>query len=83
MARRGYFEHGPFVQRLQRFGVRSRILGENIAYATASGFSASAVLQMWMTSPPHRALVLDGSFSRIGVGVAGGTTRFVTADFAG
>lgn len=83
MARRGYFDHGPFVQRLRRFGVRSRILGENIAYASEPGFSASVVLRMWMESPPHRALVLDGSFSRIGVGVAGGSTRLVTADFAG
>jgi uncharacterized protein YkwD len=38
---------------------------------------------MWMTSPPHRSVLLDASFSRIGVGVAGGVTRRVTADFAG
>jgi uncharacterized protein YkwD len=83
MARRGYFDHGPFVQRLRRFGVRARAIGENIAYATEPGFSAAVVLQMWMTSPSHRAVVLDPSFRRIGVGVAGGLTRLVTADFAG
>jgi uncharacterized protein YkwD len=83
MVRRGYFDHGPFVQRLRRFGVRARSLGENIAYATEPGFSAGAIVQMWMTSPGHRSVMLDRSFSRIGVGVAGGVTRRVTADFAG
>jgi uncharacterized protein YkwD len=83
MARRGYFDHGPFVQRLRRFGVRSQVVGENIAYASEPGFSASVVLQMWMTSPPHRAVLLDRGFRRIGVGVAGAATRLVTADFAG
>jgi uncharacterized protein YkwD len=83
MARRGYFDHGPFAQRLRRFGVRGRYLGENLAYATEPGFSAGVVLQMWMTSPGHRSVLLDRSFRRIGVGVAGGVTRLVTADFAG
>jgi uncharacterized protein YkwD len=83
MVRRGYFDHGAFVQRLRRFGVRARALGENLAYATEPGFSAAVVIQMWMTSPGHRTVLLDRSFSRIGVGVAGGLTRRVTADFAG
>jgi uncharacterized protein YkwD len=83
MVRRGYFDHGAWFQRLRRFGVRGRTLGENLAYATEPGFNAGVVVQMWMTSPPHRSVVLDRSFSRIGVGVAGGLTRRVTADFAG
>ena len=83
MVRRGYFDHGAFVQRLRSFGVRGRALGENLAYATEPGFNAGAVVRMWMTSPPHRSVLLDRSFSKIGVGVAGGLTRRVTADFAG
>jgi uncharacterized protein YkwD len=83
MVRRGYFDHGAFVQRLRRFGVRARALGENIATATEPGFSAGLIVQMWMTSPGHRSVLLDRSFTRIGVGVAGGVTRLVTADFAG
>jgi uncharacterized protein YkwD len=83
MVRRGYFDHGPFVQRLRSYGVRAHALGENLAHATEPGFSATLVVQMWMTSPGHRSVMLDRSFSRIGVGVAGGLTRLVTADFAG
>lgn len=82
MVRRGYFDHGSFVLRLRRHGVRGRALGENLAEGTV-GISAAAIVQMWLTSPGHRSVMLDRSFSRIGVGVAGGLTRRVTADFAG
>src|SRR4029453_9569714 len=34
MVRRGYFDHGPFVQRLRRFGVRAPYVGENLASGT-------------------------------------------------
>ena len=82
MARRGYFDHGPFVQRLRRFGVRAPYIGENLASGTRP-LSAAAIVQMWIASPPHRQNLLDRGFRRIGVGVAGGNTRLVTADFAG
>jgi uncharacterized protein YkwD len=82
MVRRGYFDHGPFVQRLRRFGVRAPYVGENLASGTTP-LSPGAIVQMWIASPPHRQNLLDRGFRRIGVGVAGGSTRFVTADFAG
>jgi uncharacterized protein YkwD len=82
MVRRGYFDHGPFVQRLRRFGVRAPYVGENLASGTTP-LGAGAIVQMWIASPPHRQNLLDRSFRRIGVGVAGGTTRLITADFAG
>jgi uncharacterized protein YkwD len=82
MVRRGYFDHGPFVQRLRRFGVRAPYVGENLASGTTP-LSAAAIVQMWIASPPHRQNLLDRSFRRIGVGVAGSSTRLVTADFAG
>ncbi len=75
--------HGLFVQRLRRFGVRARYLGENLAYGTGPGFSAAVVVRMWLASPPHRATLLDRGFRRVGVGLAGRATRLVTADFAG
>ena len=52
MVRRGYFDHGAFVQRLRRFGVRGRALGENLAYATEPGFNAGVVVQMDDESSP-------------------------------
>ena len=82
MARKGYFDHGAFVQRLRNFGVRAPYVGENLAYGR-NPLSAGAIVQMWITSPPHRQNLLDRSFRRIGVGVAGGSTKLVTADFAG
>jgi uncharacterized protein YkwD len=82
MARRGYFDHGPFVQRLRRFGVRAGYVGENLASVTRP-LSAAAVVQMWIASPPHRQNLLDRGFRRVGIGVAGSNTRLVTADFAG
>ena len=82
MVRRGYFDHGPFVQRLRRFGVRAPYVGENLASGTKP-LGAGAIVQMWIASPPHRQNLLDRGFRRIGVGLAGGTTRLVTADFAG
>jgi uncharacterized protein YkwD len=83
MVRRGYFDHGAFAQRLRRHGVRAQTVGENLATAREPGFSARLVVQMWLTSPGHRSVMLDRGFSSIGVGVAGGLTRLVTADFAG
>jgi uncharacterized protein YkwD len=82
MVRRGYFDHGPFVQRLRRFGVRAPYVGENLATGTKP-LAAGAIVQMWIASPPHRENLLDRGFRRIGVGLAGGATRLVTADFAG
>ena len=82
MARRGYFEHGAFVQRLRSFGVRAPYVGENLASGTEP-LTAAAIVQMWMTSPGHRGILLDRGFRRVGVGVAGGTMKLVTADFAG
>jgi uncharacterized protein YkwD len=82
MARRNYFEHGAFVQRLRRFGVRMPYVGENLAYGIG-GLSAQEVVQMWMGSAGHRQNMLDRGFQRVGVGLAGSSRRLVTADFGG
>jgi uncharacterized protein YkwD len=82
MARNGYFDHRAFVQRLRSFGVRAPYVGENLAYGRQS-LTAAAIVQMWIASPPHRENLLDRGFQRIGVGVAGGSRKLITADFAG
>jgi hypothetical protein len=81
-ARKGYFDHGAFVQRLRSFGVRAPYIGENLAYGTQA-LTAAAIVQMWITSPPHRQNLLDRGFRLIGVGVAGSSRKLITADFAG
>jgi uncharacterized protein YkwD len=82
MARRGYFDHGAFAQRLRSFGVHAPYVGENLA-SVMRPLGAAAIVQMWIASPPHRKNLLDRGFRRIGVGLAGGSTKLVTADFAG
>src|SRR6187397_1853986 len=52
IARRGYFEHGAFVQRLGSFGVRAPYIGENLAAGTEP-LTAAAFFQMRTTSPGH------------------------------
>lgn len=67
---------------------RSRSVGETLAYLPrGAGHQAARIVSMWMNSPPHRAALLDGTFTRIGVarrkGVLGGQRSIVfTADLA-
>ena len=58
---------------LQEYGVSYMGAGENIA---AGQRSAQEVMHAWMNSEGHRANILNGSFTEIGVGVytVGGTT---------
>jgi uncharacterized protein YkwD len=89
MIRRGYFAHGPVSSRLARFGVRTRRIGENLAWAVGSAAEARAIVRLWLASPPHRANLLRPGFRRVGVGSLSGPfaghdgALVVTADFAG
>lgn len=89
MLRTGRFDHGNWYARLRRHGARGRWLGENIAWGVGSYGTATAIVQMWLASPPHRATLLKRSFQRVGVGIAAGSfsgysgARMATADFAG
>lgn len=89
MLRRDYFGHGSIGPRLMSYGVKGRLVGENIAWAARAIPVAPVVLGGWMASPPHRANLLRPMFRRIGiaapvgefVGLTGASV--VTADFAG
>jgi uncharacterized protein YkwD len=68
---------------------RSSWVGETLAYVPRNGArgQAARIVSMWMNSPPHRASLLDGKFTRIGVarrkGSLGGQPSIVfTADLA-
>ena len=53
--------------RIIRSGYPVRVWGENVA----GGYTNSeAVMAAWMESPSHRAIILDGVFREIGVGLA-------------
>ena len=71
---------------------RSEWVGETLAYVPTRGThgargQAQKIVSMWMNSPPHRASLLDGKYTRIGVarrkGRLGGQRSIVfTADLA-
>jgi uncharacterized protein YkwD len=86
-----YFAHesrdgGPFDQRVRRFADH-RAVGETLAMLGGCGRrSPGKVVRMWMNSPGHRAILLSGSFRRVGVGkrkgdLGGSRACLVTADF--
>lgn len=70
MREKGYFSHesptyGTPFQMMKSFGITYRAAGENIAY----GYSTpEAVVTAWMNSDGHRANILNGSYTRLGVG---------------
>ena len=65
-----YFSHnsptyGSPSQMIRAFGLSFRTAGENIAYGYAT---PAAVVSGWMNSSGHRANILSGSYTQIGVG---------------
>lgn len=70
MRKNNYFSHtspiygSPF-DMIRDFGVSYRAAGENIAKGQRS---AEQVVQAWMDSEGHRANILNGTFTHIGVG---------------
>jgi uncharacterized protein YkwD len=87
MVDRGYFDHGDFVRRAERFGVRSGEVGENLGWAARAAGSTQLLTAMWLESPEHRSILLDPGFEYVGVGVAVGPFKgwpqalVVTTDF--
>lgn len=72
MANKKYFSHtsptygSPF-NMMENFGIRFSSAGENIAMGQRT---PEEVMNSWMNSPGHRANILSGSFTQIGVGYA-------------
>lgn len=87
MMRRQYFAHGSVAGRALAAGARGPVFGEDLAWGTAA--SAQWVVDRWLASPAHRAVLLRPGFRRVGVGIVFGTfaghggAAVVTADFAG
>ena len=87
MMRHQYFAHGAVAGRALRAGAHGPVFGENLAWAT--GLTAQWVVNAWLASPRHRAVLLRPGFRRVGISILFGTfvghggAGVVTADFAG
>jgi uncharacterized protein YkwD len=81
MVRRRYFAHDSPDGRTVEDRVRSAgylrgsaawSLGENLGWGTGAMSTPAAIVQAWMSSPPHRAVILNGRYRQIGVGIVAG-----------
>jgi uncharacterized protein YkwD len=87
MMRRQYFAHGSVAGRALAAGARGPVFGEDLAWGT--GVTATWIVNQWLASPAHRAVMLRPGFRRVGIGITFGTfaghggAAVVTADFAG
>src|SRR4051794_1859210 len=90
MLRRNFVGHassdGTSMGRRVRRYTRARWVGETIAYLSGRA-TARLTVRMWMSSPPHRAVLLSGWAHRIGIGkrrgrLGGVPTSVFTADLA-
>jgi len=88
MIRRDYFAHGDLTARFGAFGVRSPLIGENLAWTSGRTVSPDEILGMWLHSPEHRKVLLMRGFRRIGIALPVGPFRgyraavVATADFS-
>ena len=91
MLRADFFDHPssdgtPFERRVRRYA-DANMVGETLAALRQRHGGAGTVVQLWLNSPPHRAIVLEPGFRRIGVSRRWGTlgsagNALVTADFS-
>jgi len=78
--------HGAFATRVRR-QVRAHHVGEVIGWLRPASTRGDPlrIVQMWMNSPGHRAVLLDRGMHWVGVGrvtTSGRGFAFFTADFA-
>ena len=100
MLEKGFFAHESadgtaFSERIRRHypsrGWRTWSVGEALLASQGSDVEATAIVDSWLESPPHRAIILSPSWRDAGIGALyasaapkafGGTaTLVVTADF--
>ena len=89
MARHRYLSHGAWTSRVRPASRHARSIGEVIGVLSIGTprREARTIVRSWLHSPPHRAVLLDRHFRRIGIGRAtarwsGRRTALHTADFA-
>jgi uncharacterized protein YkwD len=67
-------------------GASSWAIGETIAWGSGAMASPSSIVRSWLRSPGHRAILLDGRYDEVGIGIAlgapnGGSGATFTGDF--
>jgi uncharacterized protein YkwD len=81
MVKRDFFSHDSPSgttpqQRIDRTGyldgARGWAVGETIAWGSGGYATPSAIVRGWMKSPGHRAILLDGHYRDLGIGIAVG-----------
>lgn len=81
------FDGSSFSTRLAKAGKR-KTYGETLAWAPdGSHVTAKVLLKLWMTSAPHRKVLMNGKLRRVGVGrvhgsMSGQAGNAITADFS-
>jgi len=69
--------------RITDAGYRSRYSGEIVFWGTGSAATPGEALDMWMQSPPHRAIILNCAFNAGGFATArDGNKMTAVGDFA-
>ena len=82
MVGQGFFDHespdgGTLVDRLTGAGYLGSddawVVGENIGWGQGTLATARSMVSAWMDSPGHRANLLSGDYTEVGLGLALGT----------
>ena len=68
--------------RVAREGYAWSLTGENLAYATPGNFTPASVVDAWLGSPGHCAVLMDAEFREIGAAKLTGDLEFWTQVFA-
>jgi uncharacterized protein YkwD len=67
----GSFSHtpcgAPFTRTFQQVGYGLRSVGENIAWGTGGSADPQAIVNAWLASPMHRAVLLSARWREAGV----------------
>jgi uncharacterized protein YkwD len=94
MVSQQFFDHvsptgSTMDQRIRAAGYPGARTGETIGWGSGAFAAPTAIVEAWMHSPPHRAIIMDRRFEEVGLGVAAGSpsgagdAATVTADFGG
>jgi len=78
MVRERFFDHvspdgSTLSARARAAGYRGGTLGETIGWGSGELATPAAIVQAWMASPPHHAVLMSRAFRKIGLGVAMGS----------